>query len=87
MIKSYEDFHFDDNVVGVDDVCVTYEQNSDSSGDDTEDVQTITLSTRNNGIARFINIKTESWSIDNVDELVEIIKDFEKRAELCGGKS
>ena len=87
MIKSYEDFHFDNNVIGVDDVSITYEQNSDSSGEDGEEtVQCITLSTRNNGVARFINIKTESWSIDKVDELIEIIKDFEKRAGLCGGK-
>ena len=83
MIKSYEDFHFDDNVIGVDDVSITYEQNSDSSGDDGEEtVQSITLSTRNNGVARFINIKTESWSIDDVNELIEIVNDFKKRAGL-----
>lgn len=83
-IKSYEKFAFEDELVGIDDVSVTYLQNSDCSGeDDKEDVQSITISTRNNGTARFINIKTDSWSINDVDELAKLIKDFKKRAGLC----
>jgi hypothetical protein len=86
-IKPYEKFAFEDGNVGIDKVTVSYLQNSDSSGDDGEEnVQKLILTTRNNGVARFINIKTDSWSIDNADELIQIIKDFEKRAELCGGK-
>lgn len=85
-IKPYEDFQFEDELVGVDDVSITYLQNSDCSGEDgKEDVQSITMSTRNNGMARFINIKTDSWSISNVDELAKLIEDFKKRAGLCGG--
>ena len=83
MIKNYEDFKFEDGHIGIDDVSVTYLQNSDCTEED-ENVQSITISTRNNGIGRFINIKTENWSFDKVDELVEIIEDFEKRAGLCG---
>ena len=85
-IKPYEDFQFEDELVGVDDVSITYLQNSDCSGEDgKEDVQSITISTRNNGMARFINIKTDSWSIGDVNELAKIIEDFKKRAGLCGG--
>ena len=81
-IKPYEDFHFEDNVVGIDNVSVTYLQNSDCSGEDGEEsVQSITISTRNNGCARFINIKTDSWSIDDIDEFIKIIEDFKRRAE------
>lgn len=83
-IKAYEDFKFEDELIGIDDVSITYLQNADCSGeDDKEDVQSITISTRNNGCARFINIKTESWSIENIDELVKLLEDFKKRAELC----
>ena len=84
-IKVYEDFGYEDNVVGIDDVSVTYLQNADCSGDDgKEDVQSITISTRNNGTGRFINIKTDSWSINpDANELEQIIKDFIKRAGLC----
>lgn len=86
-IKAYEDFQFEDELVGVDEVSITYLQNSDCSGEDGKDnVQSITMSTRNNGCSRFINIKTDSWSISDIDELIKLIKDFKKRAELCGGK-
>ena len=86
-IKAYEDFQFEDKLVGVDDVSITYLQNSDCSGEDgKENVQSITMSTRNNGCSRFINIKTNSWSINDVDELIKLVEDFKKRAELCGGK-
>lgn len=87
-IKSYEDYHFDDNIIGIDDVSITYLQNSDCSGEDGEDdVQSITISARNNGSARFINIKTDSWSISDIDELEKLIEHFKKRAELCVGNS
>lgn len=83
-IKAYEDFKFEDELVGIDDVSITYLQNSDCSGEDgKEDVQSITISTRNNGCARFINIKTESWSISDIDELVKLLEDFKKRSGLC----
>ena len=84
MIKNYEDFKFEDGHIGIDDVSITYLQNSDCTEED-ENVQSITISTRNNGIGRFINIKTENWSFDDINELEELIKDFKKRAELCGG--
>ena len=83
-IKAYEDFKFEDGHIGIDDVSITYLQNSDCTEED-ENVQSITISTRNNGIGRFINIKTENWSFDNINELEEIIKDFKQRAGLCGG--
>lgn len=81
-IKSYEDFKFEDNKIGIDDVSITYLQNSDCT-ENQDDVQSITISCRNNGAARFLNIKTENWSLENIDEMVALLKDFEKRAELC----
>lgn len=82
-IKAYEDFKFEDGHIGIDDVSITYLQNSDCTEED-ENVQSITISTRNNGVGRFINIKTENWSFDDVDELIKLIEDFKKRAGLCG---
>ena len=84
VIKSYEDFKFEDSIVGIDNVSITYLQNSDCTEED-GNVQSITLSTRNNGVHRFMNIKTENWSFDGINELEELIKDFKQRAGLCGG--
>lgn len=81
-IKSYEDFKFEDNKVGIDDVSITYLQNSDCTESE-DNVQSITISCRNNGVARFLNIKTENWSLENTEEMLAILKDFEKRAGLC----
>lgn len=81
-IKSYEDFKFEDNKIGIDDVSITYLQNSDCT-ENQDDVQSITISCRNNGVARFLNIKTENWSLENVEEMLALLKDFEKRAGLC----
>ena len=78
-----ENGKWDDGTVVIDDISIKYLQNSDSSGDDEdEEVQELTLTARNNGIARFINIKTDSWSIDGVDELKSIIEDFKHRSGI-----
>lgn len=81
-IKSYENFHFEDNEVGIDDVSITYLQRSDCTENE-DDTQSITISCRNNGVARFLNIKTENWSLENAEEMLALLKDFEKRAGLC----
>lgn len=81
-IKSYEDFKFEDNKIGIDDVSITYLQNSDCTESE-DNVQSITISCRNNGVTRFLNIKTENWSLENAEEMLVLLKDFEKRAGLC----
>lgn len=81
-IKPYENFHFEDNEVGIDDVSITYLQGSDCTENEDE-TQSITISCRNNGVARFLNIKTENWSLENAEEMLALLKDFEKRAGLC----
>lgn len=73
----------EDDQVGIGEVTIEYFQNPDCTEDaDTIGAQTLTISTRDNGVARFINIKTDNWSIDDATSLVDIIKDFEKRASL-----
>ena len=75
-----EHMHYGDYEIAIDDCSVTYVQTSDCTEEE-GGVQTITISSRNNGIARFLNIKTgpEGWSISDSEELELIIKDFEKR--------
>ena len=78
-----ENGKWNDGTVVIDDISIKYLQNSDSSGDDgDEEVQELTLTARKNGIARFVNIKTDSWSIDSADELKAIIEDFKHRSGI-----
>ena len=80
-INGFEKADLDKDIY-IDEVKITYCQVSDNSGEDKDEVQTMTLSARNNGVQRYVNIKTESWSIDTPDELVSIVRDFEKRADM-----
>jgi hypothetical protein len=65
----------------VDDVSVTYTQEADCVSQNDE-IQVIKIFTENNGIARFIVLETERWAISDIDELLEILKDFKQRAGL-----
>lgn len=78
-----KEFAYESGQIGIDDVTIQYVQGNDCTEE--EGVQTLTVSTRNNGIARFVNIKTgeEGFSIDDPEEIVEIINDFKRRAGLC----
>lgn len=76
-----EEFNYKSQQIGIDDVSIQYVQTGDCT-EDKDNVQAITISSRNNGVGRFLNIKTDGWSFDNIDELTEIINDFKQRA-LC----
>ena len=80
-IVPFENTNFSDEEVYFDEVTMKYYQNGDCT-EDKDNCQTLEISCRNNGVGRFINIKTESWSIDNSMDFVEIIKDFCKRADI-----
>jgi hypothetical protein len=77
-IKPIEVLDGESDNVYIDDVTIEYVQD----GIDNEDSQILRLSTGNNGVARYINIHTEKFSIADIDELVEILEDFKNRANL-----
>lgn len=59
-----------------------YWQNPDCTEGSEADPQEITISSRDNGIAKFIHIKTDGWSIDGDnlnDDLIPLIEDFKHR--------
>lgn len=71
----------ENNEIALDDVSVTYTQNADCMSRDDE-IQSIKIFTENNGADRFIVLETTRWAIDNVKSFIELLRDFEKRAEL-----
>lgn len=64
--------------VYVENVSVEYGQDTV----DEENYQILKVSTENNGVARYINISTEKWSFSDIDDLIQILEDFKKRASL-----
>lgn len=77
-----EEYHYSDESIGVDDVKITYVNSGDCVNDEP---QTLEVSAINNGTARFISIKTDRWSISDVDDLIEVLNDFKKRSGLKNG--
>ena len=73
----------DDNQVLLDSITCTYIQNPDnteSRGND-DVCQELSLSTRDGGGGKYINIKTNSWSINSPEDFLTILNDFKNR---CG---
>lgn len=65
----------------VEKISVNYLQPNDSTESD-EEGQSIELETRNAGGGIFIHMKTNGWSIDSEEELLELVKDFKNRANI-----
>lgn len=64
--------------VAVESVSITYWQDDPES----EEPQAITLSTKDLGAGHFIGISTNKWEINDVDELIDLLNDFKRRAGL-----
>ena len=65
----------------LDEVVCKYLQNPDNT-ENQDDIQELIISSRDGGGGKYINFKTESWSITGDDfekELIPLFKDFKKR--------
>lgn len=63
---------------------VTYTQDTDSCDED--GVQELTVFTQDAGGGKYLVIETKRWAINDIDEVVSILNDFQKRIEpeeLC----
>jgi hypothetical protein len=56
-----------------------YWQDPDCTEGKDAEPQELIISTRDNGVAKFLNIKTENWSICDTKDLEYIIEDFKRR--------
>ncbi|MGJ7024940.1 hypothetical protein [Petrimonas sulfuriphila] len=65
--------------VGISEMKVTYFQIDDQ---DRDEYQELEVSTDDNGAGTYYVIRTERWAIDCIDELVSVLKDFEKRLSV-----
>ena len=78
-VKPIDNCDYKDDEVYIDESSITYVQNGDCSS---ADVQSITLSTDNNGSSRYIWFKTDRWAISDIDDLIKILKDFQVRVGM-----
>lgn len=61
----------------------TYTQDSDDN-DDHQLGQTLEVSSVNGGAGNYTVLKTDRWAVDEISELMAILKDFESRTKGVG---
>jgi hypothetical protein len=66
-----------DEEILLEEATITYVQNPDCTEDRDGDWQSITMSTRDNGVDKFLHIKTNGWSLDS--NINDVLDDFKKR--------
>ena len=66
-----------DGEILLEEATITYVQNPDCTEDRDGDWQSITISTRDNGVDKFLHIKTDGWSLAN--NINDVLDDFKKR--------
>ena len=84
MVRIITNGYPENNEVLLDEISCTYIQEPDCTEDRDGEPQSIILSSRDGGGGKFINIKTNGWSIcgDNLaDDLIPLIKDFKHRMD------
>lgn len=67
------------DVLHVDKMKVDYNQPCDNIS---EHWQTLEIETEDNGGGAYFVIKTERWAFDNVQELIDTLNDFKRRAGI-----
>ena len=68
-----------ENYVGISEMSITYVQNHYNKEDQKGDYQRLRIEARDGGGGFFLNLKTDSWSIDEPEDITEIVNDFKKR--------
>ena len=66
--------------VAVNKVCVEYIQEADSNS---YGLQFLEVSTEGAGSGVYYVLKTERWAFDNLNDLIKVLNDFEKRLSAC----
>jgi hypothetical protein len=65
--------------VAVNKVCVEYTQEAD---DNSSEVQLLEISTEDAGGGVYYILKTERWAFDDLNDLIKVLQDFEKRLSV-----
>ena len=66
--------------VAVNKVSVEYMQEADSNSNG---LQFLEVSTEDAGAGVYYILKTERWAFDNLNDLIKVLNDFEKRLSAC----
>jgi len=65
--------------IAIESASISYSQQCDDNFDGFQD---LIVSTEEQGGGKYFVIKTERWAFNNIEEFVELLEDFKKRAGI-----
>ena len=72
--------YYEGETILLDEITCTYLQEPDCTESRDDEPQAITISSRDGGGGKFLNIKTDGCSVDtNLESLTVVLEDFKKR--------
>lgn len=71
-------FPDDDNKLTLSSVSAEYIQDADDSSSNA-DIQSLQINTEDAGAGVYFVIKTERWAFDSIQELIDVLQDFQKK--------
>ena len=78
--KVINDGYYEGEAILLEEITCTYLQEPDCTESRDDEPQAITISSRDGGGGKFLNIKTDGWSVDtNLESLTVVLEDFKKR--------
>ena len=81
MKIQFGDTPTNDNETVLADLSATYCQQSDSCAPNSSDIQELTIKTEDAGGGSYFIISSSRWAFDKIEDLIAVIRDFEKRVK------
>lgn len=85
IVPVENDKAYEDDIVAVDTVKIEYMQTADCNSHP-DAFQHLNISAENNGMARFLVLKTSRWAISDIDDIIKVLQDFKARAGMAEAK-
>jgi len=79
IVTDFNEFDYNGEDIFLEEISMKYCQNPDCTENRDGDMQEMIISTRDGGGGKFLNIKTDNWSVSGIDDLKLLIGDFNKR--------
>lgn len=79
IITDPDEYDWNGEDIFLEEITIKYIQSPDCTENRDGESQELIISTRDGGGGKFLNLKTDNWSISGIEDLKLVINDFNKR--------
>lgn len=79
IVTDPNEYDWDGEDIFLEEIIIKYIQSPDCTENRDGDSHELIISTRDGGGGKFLNLKTNNWSISGIEDLKLVIEDFNKR--------